>query len=187
MNDTERALLISVHPRFATAILEGTKTVELRRQRVAVPEGTPVVLYATSPVMALVGSARVSRVDSATPAAIWRRHRADSGIDRDEYDAYMHGASQASALVLKSPQPLGQAVPLAHLRASGAFHPPQSYRYITRSFLIELLRGHQAGVELLSQLKAAQPSGSLPVRTLTPRANPQGSLRSSSLLTVSAS
>jgi predicted transcriptional regulator len=187
VNDTERALLISVHPRFATAILEGTKTVELRRQRVAVPEGTPVVLYATSPVMALVGTARVSRVDSATPAAIWRRHRADSGINRDEYDAYMHGASQASALVLKSPQPLGLAVPLAHLRVGGPFHPPQSYRYVTRSFLVELLCGHEAEAQLLSQLKTAQLPESLPVRTLTPRANPKSGLRSSSLLTVSTS
>ncbi|MFJ4407674.1 ASCH domain-containing protein [Streptomyces sp. NPDC088910] len=187
MNDTERALLISVHPRFATAILEGTKTVELRRQRVAVPEGTPVVLYATSPVMAIVGTARVSRVDSATPAVIWRRHRADSGINRDEYNAYMHGASQASALVLKSPQPLEQAVPLARLRVGGPFHPPQSYRYVTRSFLIELLCGHEAEAQLLGQLKTAQPSESHPVRTLTPRANPKSGMRSSSLLTVSTS
>ncbi|WP_237302536.1 ASCH domain-containing protein [Streptomyces sp. S063] len=53
MNTPERALLLSLHPRFATAILNGEKTVELRRQRVAVPPGTPVIIYATSPTMAL--------------------------------------------------------------------------------------------------------------------------------------
>jgi predicted transcriptional regulator len=187
VNDTERALLISVHPRFATAILEGTKTVELRRQRVAVPEGTPVVLYATSPVMALVGTARVSRVDSATPAAIWRRHRADSGINRDEYDAYMHGASQASALVLKSPQPLDRSVPLARLRAGGTFHPPQSYRYITRPLLLELLRGHEAEDQLLSQLNTAPSAGSAAVWPLASRLEPKSSLRSVAMAPASAS
>ena len=29
MNDPERAMLLSVHPRFATAILAGSKTVEV--------------------------------------------------------------------------------------------------------------------------------------------------------------
>ncbi|WP_078901591.1 ASCH domain-containing protein [Actinacidiphila yeochonensis] len=186
MNDTERALLISVHPRFATAILEGSKTVELRRQRVAVPEGTPLVLYATSPVMALVGTARVSRVDSATPAAIWRQHRAHSGINRDEYDAYMQGASQASALVLDSPQNLDHSVPLTHLRAGGTFHPPQSYRYITRTFLLEVLRGHKAEDQLLAQLDTPQTTESLSVRTLTPRPKSKSSMRSASLLTAPA-
>ena len=44
MNDPERAMLLSVHPRFANAILAGSKTVEVRRQRVAAPPGTPVLI-----------------------------------------------------------------------------------------------------------------------------------------------
>lgn len=182
----ERALLLSLHPRFATAILDGSKTVELRRQRVAVPAGTPVVLYATSPVMALLGTARISQVDTAPPLTLWRQHRTRCGIDRSEYDSYMHGALQASALLLISPHALSQPVPLAHLRTSGTFHPPQSYRYVTTRELGELVGRHAAADELLAQLRTAVPAAAR--RQAPPTGNPNSgcSLRSNALLALKA-
>ncbi|MFF8868004.1 ASCH domain-containing protein [Streptomyces sp. NPDC015139] len=154
MNTPERALLLSLHPRFATAILSGDKTVELRRQRVAVPPGTPVIIYATSPVMALTGTARLTGVDTAAPGQIWRRHRTNCGISKTEYTAYMDGAGHASALMLDSPRPLSSPVPLDHLRVTSAFHPPQSYRYLTTENLQQLVAGHDAADELLDRLSA---------------------------------
>ncbi|MFK4106146.1 ASCH domain-containing protein [Streptomyces sp. NPDC019531] len=152
MNTPERALLLSLHPRFATAILTGAKTVELRRQRVAVPPGTLVIIYATSPVMALTGTARLTGVDTAAPGQIWRRHRTNCGISKAEYTAYMNGADHASALLLDTPRPLSSPVPLDHLRTTSAFHPPQSYRYLTTEVLQQLVAGHDAADELLGQL-----------------------------------
>ncbi len=96
MNNLERAMLLSVHPRFATAILAGSKTVEVRRQRVAAPPGIAVLLYATAPTMALVGIARIAAVQVASPREVWSTHRARTGISRREYDEYMSGASRAS-------------------------------------------------------------------------------------------
>ncbi|MEV5436578.1 ASCH domain-containing protein [Streptomyces sp. NPDC052682] len=130
MSDPERAMLLSVHPRFATAILAGSKTVEVRRQRVAAPPGTPVLLYATAPTMALVGMARIVSVHVASPREVWSAHRAQTGITQREYDAYMSGAAQASGLTLEDPVSFDEPVPLSALRATGAFHPPQSYRYM---------------------------------------------------------
>lgn len=130
MNDPERAMLLSVHPRFATAILAGSKTVEVRRQRVAAPPGTPVLLYATAPTMALVGMVRIASVHVGSPKEVWSAHRAQTGITQREYDAYMDGATQASGLTLEDPVPFDEPVPLSALRAAGAFHPPQSYRYL---------------------------------------------------------
>jgi hypothetical protein len=43
----------------------------------------------------------------------------------------MSGAAQASGLSLEEPTTFEAPVPLAALRASGPFHPPQSYRYLT--------------------------------------------------------
>ncbi|MDX3575612.1 ASCH domain-containing protein [Streptomyces sp. FL07-04A] len=130
MNDPERAMLLSVHPRFATAILAGSKTVEVRRQRVAAPPGTPVLLYATAPTMALVGMARIAAVHVASPKEVWSAHRSQTGITRREYDAYMNGATQASGLTLEDPVSFDEPVTLGALRAAGTFHPPQSYRYM---------------------------------------------------------
>lgn len=130
VNDPERAMLLSVHPRFATAILVGSKTVEVRRQRVAAPPGTPVLLYTTAPTMALVGMARIASVHGASPKEVWSAHRAQTGITRRDYDAYMSGATQASGLTLEDPVSFGEPVTLGALRSAGAFHPPQSYRYM---------------------------------------------------------
>ena len=187
MNTPERALLLSLHPRFATAILTGAKTVELRRQRVAVPPGTPVIIYATSPVMALTGTARLTSVDTATPEQIWRRHRTTCGIDKAEYTAYMDGAAHASALLLDSPRPLSSPVPLGHLRATSTFHPPQSYRYLTPQALQQLVTGHETADELLGRLPTppahARTPDAAPPRTLhvSPPGRRSNSLRSAAL------
>ncbi|MEU0242873.1 ASCH domain-containing protein [Streptomyces sp. NPDC006235] len=152
MNDPERAMLLSVHPRFATAILAGSKTVEVRRQRVAVPPGTPVLLYATAPTMALVGMARIAAVHVASPKEVWSAHRAQTGITRREYDAYMSGATQASGLTLEAPVPFDEPVSLSALRATGTFHPPQSYRYMKSDDLRQVA---EAGPVVVTALREA--------------------------------
>ncbi|MEU2559569.1 ASCH domain-containing protein [Streptomyces longispororuber] len=153
MNDPERAMLLSVHPRFATAILAGSKTVEVRRQRVAAPPGTPVLLYATAPTMALVGMARIAAVHVASPKDVWSAHRTQTGITRREYDAYMSGATQASGLTLEAPVSFEQPVPLSALRAAGTFHPPQSYRYMKSDDLRQVaVAGPVAGIALREAL-----------------------------------
>lgn len=185
MNTPERALLLSLHPRFATAILTGDKTVELRRQRVAVPPGTPVIIYATSPVMALTGTARLTSVDTATPGQIWRRHRTNCGIRKGEYTTYMDGAAHASALLLDSPRPLSSPVSLDHLRATTTFHPPQSYRYLTPEALQQLVAGHEAADELLDQIPMPQtpapPRTPPPPVPMSPPAQRPGPLRPTAL------
>ncbi|MEV6424740.1 ASCH domain-containing protein [Streptomyces sp. NPDC051662] len=152
MNDPERAMLLSVHPRFAIAILAGSKTVEVRRQRVAAPPGTPVLLYATAPTMALVGMARIASVHVASPKEVWSAHRAQTGITRREYDAYMSGAAQASGLTLADPVSFYEPVTLSALRAKGSFHPPQSYRYMKGDDLRQVA---EAGPVVVTALREA--------------------------------
>ncbi|MFE7114191.1 ASCH domain-containing protein [Streptomyces sp. NPDC057654] len=149
MNELDRAMLLSVHPRFATAILAGSKTVEVRRQRVAAPPGTTVVLYATSPTMALVGLARIAAVSVGSPREVWRAHRSRTGISRKEFDAYMSGATQASGITLEAPEPFDEPVPLTALRAAGTFHPPQSYRYFQEEALRQVAEASPAAGEVL--------------------------------------
>ncbi|MFD9479020.1 ASCH domain-containing protein [Streptomyces nojiriensis] len=148
MNDPERAMLLSVHPRFATAILAGSKTVEVRRQRIAAPPGTPVLLYATAPTMAIVGAARIASVQVASPREVWSTSRTQAGISRREYDAYMSGASRASGLTLADPVTFREPVPLTALRAVGSFHPPQSYRYVKQIDLRQMVEAAPNGVDV---------------------------------------
>lgn len=133
MREEPPALLLSVRPRFAEAILSGQKTVEVRRRRVAAREGSPVVLYASSPVMAVVGTAQLERSETLSLQDAWSSHGHAMGINRCEFDDYLAGTDTACLLFLAKALPLGAPLPLNDLRSSRAFHPPQSYRYVAES------------------------------------------------------
>ena len=66
------AILISIKPFYAEAILSGQKTVEFRKRNFPKRVGT-MVLYATSPVKRIVGFAKVRAVVVLGPEGAWRR------------------------------------------------------------------------------------------------------------------
>jgi predicted transcriptional regulator len=153
MDEHERALLLSVRPQFAESILDGSKTAEIRRQRPNVRPGTLVIIYATKPKGAIVGTARVSGMSQGTPDEIWERHKAHVGISREDFDNYLDGTTTAYALLLKRMQRLVPFLTLEEMRAATSFQPPQSYRYVTQKMLDSLVSGHPESASLLSMLQ----------------------------------
>jgi predicted transcriptional regulator len=128
---SERPLLMSLRPRFAHAILSGEKTVELRRIRVSASPGTTIIIYASAPIMSVVGVARLAAVDIARPATLWRKHRTRLGLARSEFYEYLAGSEFGCALSIADPQALPDPYTLAWLRAHAQFQPPQSYRFLS--------------------------------------------------------
>jgi predicted transcriptional regulator len=126
-----RALVLSLRPRFADAILEGRKTAELRRQRVGAPPGTRIILYSSAPVMAVVGTARIAEVHTLSPAIAWRRFRSRLALTRAEFDQYLEGCTTACVVDVEHVQRLDSPLPLGQLHNATRFRPPQSYRYLT--------------------------------------------------------
>jgi predicted transcriptional regulator len=127
----ERAVLLSLRPRFAQAILSEEKTIELRRTRVNTQPGSLVILYSSSPARAVVGTATLSRVEVGTPYQLWEHVRVLCGLSRDEYDSYFHGAKLACGLHLHNIKAFSAPIPLAELRLRVGVEPPQSFRYLT--------------------------------------------------------
>lgn len=132
-NPRDRGLLISIRPRFAEAILSGVKSIELRRTRPRVLPGTMVLLYASSPRMAVIARARVSRIVEDEPHRIWHDHEDAVGITAQEFVEYFEGARIAYGLVLTEVTAL-EPLPIAGLRALG-LEPPQSWRYLASDLL----------------------------------------------------
>lgn len=124
----ERALFISVKPKYADAILDGTKTVELRRTRPNLPDGSLVILYSSTPTRAVVGWAQLTGVRVGTPIEIWDKYGTAAAIDELAYDAYFDGTDQAFALELHSVVAV-EPIPLDVIRSIG-IQPPQSWRYV---------------------------------------------------------
>src|SRR4051794_8665524 len=105
-------VLLSVRPRFAASLLDGTKTVEVRRRRVRVPDGAVCLLYASSPMRALVGAITVSTTESASAEDLWSRHGHAMGLDRKEYDEYLEGAANPCAIIVGTATAFGAAIQL---------------------------------------------------------------------------
>jgi predicted transcriptional regulator len=154
MDEHKRALLLSVRSQFAESILDGSKTAEIRRQRPDVRPGTLVIIYATKPKGAIVGTARVSGMSQGNPDEIWKRYKARIGISREDFDSYLDGAATAYALLLEQVQRLVPLLTLEEMRAVTAFQPPQSYRYVTQKMLNSLVGGHPESASLLSMLQS---------------------------------
>ena len=126
-------VLLSLKPRFAEAILDGSKDVELRRQPVGVQAGGVVVLYSSSPIKAAIGWVRVREVITSQVDTLWRTHGLRTSLQPDEYFAYYDGADVAYGLVLSDPHRLDTPLPLEELRTEHGMHPPQSWRYLPDS------------------------------------------------------
>ncbi|RAW01085.1 ASCH domain-containing protein [Pseudochryseolinea flava] len=129
-----KVLLISVRPEFAEKILNGTKTIELRKSSPNVSIGDLVIIYSTLPEKAIVGTCVVQGIMKKSPQQFWRSHSRKMGIDRKRYFEYFKHSSFAVGIVLTSIEKLDEKVSLDLVRKSiPKFSPPQTFRYLDRS------------------------------------------------------
>jgi len=125
------SIVISVHKQYADAILNGSKTVELRRRFPEIRLDTKVWVYATKPVGAVIGVAVLRGVERATPAVIWEKYADRAGIDAASYDKYFEGVDRAVALTLSDARAV-RPITLDQLRDIRMnFHPPQIVAALT--------------------------------------------------------
>jgi predicted transcriptional regulator len=132
MPEFTRDVLVSIRPSFASKILAGDKTVELRRKFPEVGSGgMTAVIYSSRPVSAIVGCARIKHVLKLPVSTIWKEHGAAACVSKDEFDAYFSGLSEGFAIVFESVRPLKKQLKAIDLQAQFGIVPPQSYRYVT--------------------------------------------------------
>ncbi|MFO8101149.1 MAG: ASCH domain-containing protein, partial [Dehalococcoidia bacterium] len=81
-----------MRPKYAERILDGKKSIELRRVRPVVPEGAVLLIYVSSPVKALGAISTVQCVTSAQPHELWKSVKDKAGLTRTEFHSYFGGA-----------------------------------------------------------------------------------------------
>ncbi len=123
-----RDIVASIHPRHAQAILDGTKTVELRRKiwRSGV-EVDRMYIYETTPTRLIVGHVAVVHTNTLPPGDIWYHYGDRALVTAAEFDDYFSGAEEAHALVVGRPFRYDHPYPIAKL---GLRRPPQSWCYV---------------------------------------------------------
>lgn len=129
----QRDVVLSIRPQYSEKIMEGRKTVELRRRfPVSAPSGTRAYIYSTSPVRAMVGIAEIKDVLKLPVQQIWSEFENTAFIQRNDFDSYFHGLEFGFALLFEEVKPFSRPVPLTELREKFGFEPPQSFLYASR-------------------------------------------------------
>lgn len=125
----DNQLLLSVRPDYAEMILSKRKTVELRRKFSHRWVNHRINIYASSPVMSLVGEARVARVTADHPNVIWSLFNRQVGCSRVEFDNYAKGVERLYAIELDEVKAYRDRLPLVQMErlVDGVLVPPQSY------------------------------------------------------------
>jgi predicted transcriptional regulator len=123
-------LFISIKEKYVNQILNGSKRIELRKSRPSVDVGDHVIIYCTSPIKAIVGTAKVENVISYTPSEMWRLNSKSLGINRKEYFEYYSKSDKAIGIVLSDVEKLSFSICLSLIKSQmPKFTPPQTYKY----------------------------------------------------------
>jgi predicted transcriptional regulator len=132
------AILLSVKPKFANLIVEGSKLVELRRTIPAQVVGT-IAIYSSSPVQAIVALADVKETIEASPLKLWAIAKDNGGgLTKAELLAYFESKKTGFALMLENVRVYGK--PVNPAKIFKPFSAPQSFRYLTSKELKRLVQ-----------------------------------------------
>ncbi|MCV0370799.1 helix-turn-helix domain-containing protein [Filomicrobium sp.] len=128
----QRDVVLSIRPQYTSKIMEGKKTVELRRRfPISAPRGTVAYIYSTSPERAMVGRAEIADVVKLPIEQIWKKFGKSASIKRSDFYAYFDGLKEGFVLQFTNPQLFPRSLSLSELRDRFDFEPPQSFLYAT--------------------------------------------------------
>ena len=125
-------ILLSVKPVWASAILNGKKRYEFRRQppRCA-RRNTTVLLYATRPTSAIVGEFKIDSVIRKPFEDLWRTVRGNAGVPEETLREYFRGRDVCVAIKIKNPKKYDKPIRLEEIRNYlPSFVPPQNFMYL---------------------------------------------------------
>ena len=127
--DMHPRLLLSVKPDHAEKIMDGKKTIEIRRRFAAKWSRERVAIYSTSPVKALIGEATIQAVTNGSPKEIWERYGTRICCSHSEFLSYAEDCADLYALELSDAVPYMERIPLIEAESliRESLAPPQSY------------------------------------------------------------
>ena len=123
------AILLSVKPRFADLIVDGSKRVELRRAIPALPVGT-LAIYSSSPIQLIVALVDVAETVEASPSRLWALAKENGGgLTRAELLEYFDAKTTGFAFMLANVRVFES--PVSPRKIFKSFAPPQSFKYLS--------------------------------------------------------
>lgn len=122
-----KLVLMSIKPQYAQPILDGTKTIELRRRGTSIRRNDLIFIYESSPTSKVVGLVEAGWTCHGPADWLWDRYGKVAGVTREEFDAYFEGCDRCHGITLNKPERI-EPITLN-------FHPPQSYLFLDNANL----------------------------------------------------
>jgi len=98
-------LVMSIHPKYANAIMQGRKTVEIRRRFSPQNIGAHVLIYSTNPDSAVLGSARISNAERLETTMVTSNFLEKTAANKTDLEDYAQGLNYLWAITLEDVQP----------------------------------------------------------------------------------
>lgn len=121
-------VLLSIKPRFASAIFSGEKQFEFRRAIFKNKNVKKVYVYACKPIGLVIGEFEIEEVIAEEPNSLWNITKSASGISKKYFDEYFEGKQIAYAIKVSGTQEYASPVTLMEL--FNINRPPQSFMYV---------------------------------------------------------
>lgn len=126
-----RVALMSVHPRYAHAILDGRKAVEFRKRPLA-SDVSHVVVYSTAPDQKVLGYFEIDKQVELSPEALWEQYGNRGLIEKEAFFSYYEGRATGVGILVKRVFRCEQSRSLSDI---GVATPPQSFQYLSEDAL----------------------------------------------------
>jgi len=105
-----------IRPEYACGILKGVKKYELRGRRLGVKEGSIIVVYATSPIKAILGEFTAGKIIKDTPSEVWSKvGKPEYGVTKESYQ-YIEKGKYAVAIEVTNPRCYAKPVTLGEIK-----------------------------------------------------------------------
>ncbi|MDG2432537.1 ASCH domain-containing protein [Flavobacterium sp.] len=119
-------VVMSIKPKFANKIFDGTKRFEFRKAIFKNQNVTSVLVYASSPVQKVIGEFEIGEIFNFDLKTLWDRTKEHSGITEDYFYEYFADRKNGFAIQIKNKKKF--KIPKS-LKEDYNLAPPQSFAY----------------------------------------------------------
>lgn len=120
-------VLLSIKPKFAELIFNGTKKFEFRKAIFKNSNIKTVVVYASSPLQKVIGEFEIEEIFNDEIEKLWLRTKQFAGIEEEYF--YQYFAEREMGYAIKIMKTRRYDTPLS-LKKDFNLTPPQSFLYL---------------------------------------------------------
>jgi len=134
---SEYCLLFSIRPEYSQLILEGKKTIELRK-RLPKRECKFCVIYESSPTKGIVGIFEIKSIEAKPVSEISRLEMEEASVPKAFFKEYYHGHGTGVLVKIAGSRSLPM-IGLKSLKRNHDFNPPQDFMYMPKERFLSML------------------------------------------------